>query len=105
MFSLNSFIINSILFSSYVCINYNIGKYLISISSWDFIMSGDVPIMSSIVVLTALPFMILIDHDIPKPIDTIDIVKPVDPYKIDWKYLAYHPRYSLILQNKCNQLK
>ncbi len=102
MFSLNSFIINSILFSSYVCINYNIGKYLISISSWDFIMSGDVPIMSSIVVLTALPFMILIDHDIPKP---IDIVKPVYPYKIDLKYLASHPRYSLILQNKCNQLK
>ena len=61
MISLNKLITNSLLFSSYVCINYNVSNYLISISSWDFIMGGDVPIMTYIIILTAIPFMALIE--------------------------------------------
>jgi len=118
MISLNSFIINLILFSSYVCIIYNIGKYLISISSWDFIMSGDVPIMCSIAVLTAVPFMKYIVHAMPKPIDinnanantdNIDNIDNINTiHIIDWEYLATSPvfwRYYHMLQNKCSQLK
>jgi hypothetical protein len=41
----------------YVYVNYALGKWLIAITSWDFMMECDVPPMCSIMILSSVTLM------------------------------------------------
>jgi hypothetical protein len=88
--TMKSYIRFGVSLGCYFGINYKLGKYLVNKFGHDFIMGGDVPVMSLIMTITLFMYIPVYDciHSCGNPYVQNDNTLGDNSHKIDWDYLS-----------------